>query len=1098
MKKTRVLLVVLLAVFVGFLAACTSTEDLLATAKDELVAHYAETLSDEEYEVTANVTLITTIGDATISWTSSNTAVLTAAGVVTRPDNDTNVTLTATLTIDGETITHQFRIVVKAREITVAEQLEAAKALLVAQYATTIGDDEYEVMADLSLVTTIGGAAVSWSSSEPTIITNAGVVTRPVFAVGDQTVTLTATLTIGSQSVTQVFYAFVLANAKTVNETLQEVLAVVTTFPAVEGITGAETWLEFPATIVVGDTTYNVVWTSSHPDVLGIDATVTRPASGEANVLVTMTASITVGSVTETMEKDFLVFAYESSTLLASIAEVYTVEAGTYVKFEGVTVIGKMSGGTFFTDGTTVIYVFDTTTIYNSVQIGQAYDLEGVFGYYFNAPQLANDVTRPLKATPSSATPASLDGRASTVNDAIATKPAPSGANPMVYDYISVTGKLVIDNQETADVVDGIRRYNTFMVDTTFEGTQVIKTLASGKATEYNTPAIVIYYQSPSKVALSALDGETITINILLYGWRTDRNVWYAVYFGDTTDIEVQFANDTEAVAAVKEGLTQPATVTTAATLELLAAQYGATITWASSDEALINSTTGVVTPTAGQQITVTLTATITKGEVTDTKVFTIKVGELPLSTVAEVILVANTTAIRTKGIVTAAEYYRTYFIQDATGGIAVYTSNATLLAFLKANIGKEVEVTGTRGAFNGLRQIAPTEIKLVGDATLPTPMNIDALELTVDALLPYQGQLVSITQLLVTNRTVDQYGNVTLVLSKVSEGRTFQMKWDSRTALGTAAAAVLADIAINDVLNITNVLAWNNNPFFYFTDTTIVTETTLTEANKVNVDAAALTVPATAVEATTFTLPTTGANGSTIVWSSNNTDLITAAGVVTMPVSGQVTVTLTATVTLGAASKEVTFEVLVGVPAEPMDTLVQLFDFGTVAKTGYAVGNVTFTNTTGPEYVLAKDRAQINVSTFTPHDTMGAFLVLAPISTVKTSFVEFDFTSVTGLKKMEFSFATWSGTALTNIQALTDFSFRLEYWDTNTSAWVAVANTEAQTNLVSLFSSTAYATVTYNLTIAAKYRLVYEAPTATSTSNTAYAITVDNLKIYN
>jgi hypothetical protein len=209
MKKTRVLLVVLLAVFVGFLAACTSTEDLLATAKDELVAHYAETLSDEEYEVTANVTLITTIGDATISWTSSNTAVLTAAGVVTRPDNDTNVTLTATLTIDGETITHQFRIVVKAREITVAEQLEAAKALLVAQYAATIGDDEYEVMANLSLVTTIGGAAVSWSSSEPTIITNAGVVTRPVFAVGDQTVTLTATLTIGSQTVTQVFYAFV-------------------------------------------------------------------------------------------------------------------------------------------------------------------------------------------------------------------------------------------------------------------------------------------------------------------------------------------------------------------------------------------------------------------------------------------------------------------------------------------------------------------------------------------------------------------------------------------------------------------------------------------------------------------------------------------------------------------------------------------------------------------------------------------------------------------------------------------------------------------------------------------------------------------------
>jgi hypothetical protein len=953
MKKTRVLLVVLLALFVGFLTACTSTEDKLAAAKDELVAHYANTISSETYEVTGNVTLITSIGDATISWTSSNTAVITAAGVVTRPDNNTNVTLTATLTIDGETITHQFRVVVKAREITVAEQLTAAKALLVAQYAATIGNENYEVTANLNLVTTIGGATVTWASSEPAIIAANGTVVRPVFAVGDQTVTLTATLTIGSQTTTQVFYAFVLANAKTMNETLQEVLALVTTFPAVEGITGAEPWLTFPATQLVGTTTYNVVWTSSHPDVLGIDGTVTRPASGEANVLVTMTASITVGAVTEIREKTFLVFAYESSTLLASIAEMYTVEPGTYVKFEGVTVIGKMSGGIFFTDGTTVVYVFDSTTIYNSVQIGQAYDLEGVFGYYFNGPQLANDVTRPLKATPSSATPASLNGRVSTVNAAIATKPVPSGANPMVYDYISVTGKLIIDNQETADVVDGVKRYNTFLVDTTFEGTQVIKTLASGKATAYNTPAIIIYYQSPSKIALSALDGETITINVLLYGWRTDRNVWYAVYFGDTTDIEVQFATDAEAVAAVKNGLTQPATVTAAATLDLLASQYGATITWASSDNALINPTTGVVTPTAGQQITVTLTATITKGDVTDTKVFSIKVGELPFSTVAEVIGVAITTAIRTKGIVTAAEYYRTYFIQDGTGGIAVFTSNATLLAFLKANVGKEVEISGTRSVFSGLRQIAPTEIKLVGDATLPAPVDIDAIALTADALLPYQGQLVSMTQLLVTARTVDSFGNVTLVLNKVSEGKTIQMKWDSRVALGTAAAAVLADIAVNDVLNITNVLAWLNNPYFYFTDTTIVVETTLSEANKVNVDAAALVVPATAVEATTFTLPTTGANGSTIVWTSNNTDLITAAGVVSMPVSGQVTVTLTATVTLGAASKEVTFDVLVGVPSSTT-TFTETFETNIGAS--YVNGTFTGVNDIVWTYVHARN----------------------------------------------------------------------------------------------------------------------------------------------
>lgn len=76
--------------------------------------------------------------------------------------------------------------------------------------------------------------------------------------------------------------------------------------------------------------------------------------------------------------------------------------------------------------------------------------------------------------------------------------------------------------------------------------------------------------------------------------------------------------------------------------------------------------------------------------------------------------------------------------------------------------------------------------------------------------------------------------------------------------------------------------------------------------------DAAALTVPETVTEAGDLHLTTTGDNGSTITWSSNNKTIITDAGVVTLPTEADETVTLTATVTKGHASQTRTFNILV------------------------------------------------------------------------------------------------------------------------------------------------------------------------------------------
>ena len=942
MRKTRVLLLVLVALFVGFLTACTSTEDLLNAAKDELVANYDATIASETYQVTGNLTLVTEIADATVSWTSSNTAIITNAGVVTRPQTDTQVTLTATLTIDGETITHQFRVTVKAAEVTVAQKLEAAKALLVTNYASTIGDDEYVVTADLTLVTTIGEATVSWASSDEAIITTAGVVAAPAFSVGDQTVTLTATLTISGQTTTQIFYAFVEAAAETVSERLDRALAFVTTFPAVEGITGVEEWIEFPTSVEFEGTTYTVSWVSNKPNYLAPDGTVTRPVVNTPNEKVIMTATITEGTVTRSMEVEFIVFAIESSTLLDSIGEVYSFESGDYVKFEGVTVIGKMQYGFFISDGTTVLYIYDSSTLYDFVKVGETYDIEGVYDLYYGLPQLANNASRPLTATPSDAAPVSLTGTPATVDSAIGNKPTPSNNAPMVYNYLSITAKVLLDSQETTD----IGRYNTFLVDPAYTGTTIITELnTDGKAIAYAEDGIIIYYQSLNKAAVEALDGKVVTMNILLYGYRSDRMIWYAIYLGDGTDIQATFDTDAEAVAAVKEGLTLPTDVKAATTLNLIDAQHGATITWASNNEQVIDPATGVVTPVDGQQVTVTLTATIEKGTVVETKAFTIKVGIPALSTIAAAIALPEGSIIKIKGILTAVTKTgtsgNTYWMQDATAGINVY-ANATITALLDdLDLGTEIEMIGELDIFNGLFEITNIQSVVVINETpaIPAAKSLNDVAFTNEALLPYQGQLVSFEGFILVEDVTTKTDSFSFKLYNPLNAKTISVRVEKSLPDFAAVVTFLEPLAVNTPINVVGgILGWFNGYQLAISSTSnLVVGTALNDVQKVGADAYALTVPSTILKATTLTLPTTGVSGSTIVWASNNALIDAATGVATLPDSGKVTVTLTATLTLNDAEKVVTFNVVL----EKV-----LYATGFDASEGF-VASTTYNNTT-------------------------------------------------------------------------------------------------------------------------------------------------------
>lgn len=86
--------------------------DVAETDKTNLNISYYD--SDSASSVTHNVKLpsIGVVCGSTITWSSSNTSVISNSGVVTRTSADTNVTMTATITYQGQTATKSFVLTV--------------------------------------------------------------------------------------------------------------------------------------------------------------------------------------------------------------------------------------------------------------------------------------------------------------------------------------------------------------------------------------------------------------------------------------------------------------------------------------------------------------------------------------------------------------------------------------------------------------------------------------------------------------------------------------------------------------------------------------------------------------------------------------------------------------------------------------------------------------------------------------------------------------------------------------------------------------------------------------------------------------------------
>ena len=291
--------------------------------------------SDTATAVTQNFTLpLTGSNGTTISWaektdTGNNISLSGDSAVVTRPaygQGDKTVTLTATITKNGETETKDIEVTVKEAGQTAAELANAsiatAKGLIPTSFTATEGTDT-NLLTYLNGITGMSatGVTLTLDSSNGNVV-NDGAITYGSSAVTDDVVvhinktdgtedTKTISVTVPEHGMTD---AEAVAGAKTDLDNGDF------TFDSSDTATAVTQNFTLPLTGSNGTT---ISWaektdTGNNISLSGDSAVVTRPAYGQGDKTVILTATITKNGVTET--KDVEVTVKEAGLTAAELA----------------------------------------------------------------------------------------------------------------------------------------------------------------------------------------------------------------------------------------------------------------------------------------------------------------------------------------------------------------------------------------------------------------------------------------------------------------------------------------------------------------------------------------------------------------------------------------------------------------------------------------------------------------------------------------------------------------------------------------------------------------------------------------------------------
>ena len=221
-----------------------STEKLIEKAVKNLKIGYA--FGENRFGVLSGLDLPTTgVGGSTITWVSSNPAVISTAGVITVGSYPANVTLTATLKLGSLTRTKTFTVTTSTMTFD-RLQLENAIEVLDIYYCIK-GDSVDRVTGRIGLPYHSNGLSVKWTSSNESVVSSRGVVNPPK---DDSviSVTLTATITKANQTRNKTFVLKVSNPAKNANLSLHGISLGMTQAQVTSAIGSAKRTLSMSST----------------------------------------------------------------------------------------------------------------------------------------------------------------------------------------------------------------------------------------------------------------------------------------------------------------------------------------------------------------------------------------------------------------------------------------------------------------------------------------------------------------------------------------------------------------------------------------------------------------------------------------------------------------------------------------------------------------------------------------------------------------------------------------------------------------------------------------------------------------------------------
>ena len=246
-----------------------------------------------------NLDLITLSNGVELSW-SSNSAAITSAGVVTRnEESDVVVTLTVTFRSGDVTDTKVFTVTVEREDVLT----EAKNALVLTTTTSTNLDLPLKTGKD-DLV------SVSWSSSNPNVLSNSGFITRSLTE--DITVTLTATFSYKTQTVQTKTFDIVVSKDSLLDEVVD----------GIEISSDVYRNLSLPTNI----SGVSITWQSNNAAITQ-SGVVTR---GSSDTPVTLTATLSYASTQRTLTFNLIVKQKAASSMPAPVG---FVDQGTFIAY---------------------------------------------------------------------------------------------------------------------------------------------------------------------------------------------------------------------------------------------------------------------------------------------------------------------------------------------------------------------------------------------------------------------------------------------------------------------------------------------------------------------------------------------------------------------------------------------------------------------------------------------------------------------------------------------------------------------------------------------------------------------------------------------